>query len=508
MGNDGDIAYRLGHRMAFPSFGSAGGAMGLGDKEMAIRRTLRHFLFYQQPENGLARQSALQCSWPYNVLDPLKCGMSKIVKKEDPMIYEDPRFPNRKHKDLDQPALGGILEDANPQGANSEKTEAEELRLSGYKIISAAPELGEIPIAAEPQRPAPEATAAPFQAPAAEPVVPRLTFRQKTIERIRVLAQNPTKFYMYVGIGALVFFTVLFAAIFWLFGGTEGRYDLGTADSSAAGLTGHLYIEWEKDLDYRLTLSPSEAEQQAGFALAASSPPRPLSVEVHLQNSEGFVLCSKEILLRFDARKAAVLAAKLPGSLKRNADAAHPASDPSAPGIDFARLDAEEAARVSGKDVFQNQLGADGQIASINARGEIPCSKRAYEKTAAWSFTTNFPSIAEQNGLLDLQKEPQSSAAPPLSPPLPPHSPAARKKIVPVKLLPYTIEGDDAIVDFDFSQGVITTRGRKSFLIDKAAAADPAWQDYPVSIHYRCDQSSACILAHSGLGSLRVRMRR
>jgi hypothetical protein len=31
MGNDGDIAYRLGHRGAFPSFGSADEAMWLGD---------------------------------------------------------------------------------------------------------------------------------------------------------------------------------------------------------------------------------------------------------------------------------------------------------------------------------------------------------------------------------------------------------------------------------------------------------------------------------------------
>jgi hypothetical protein len=31
MGNDGDIAYRLGHRGVFPSFGSADEAMGLGD---------------------------------------------------------------------------------------------------------------------------------------------------------------------------------------------------------------------------------------------------------------------------------------------------------------------------------------------------------------------------------------------------------------------------------------------------------------------------------------------
>ena len=76
--------------------------------------------------------------------------------------------------------------------------------------------------------------------------------------------------------------------------------------------------------------------------------------------------------------------------------------------------------------------------------------------------------------------------------------------------LPFTIEGDDAIVEFDPSFGVIETRGRKLFLIDKAtaAAANTAWQDFPVSIHFHCDQMSNCVLMHSGLGALRVRMKR
>jgi hypothetical protein len=87
---------------------------------------------------------------------------------------------------------------------------------------------------------------------------------------------------------------------------------------------------------------------------------------------------------------------------------------------------------------------------------------------------------------------------------------AARKKKAAIQLLPFTVEGDDAIVDFDAAQGVIATRGRKTFFLDKAAgaAADSAWQDYPVNIHYRCDQSSNCTLTHSGLGGLRARMKR
>jgi hypothetical protein len=47
MGDDGDIAYRLGHReFSFYWFGRW--AMGLGDGNKAMCRTLRQLLFYQQ----------------------------------------------------------------------------------------------------------------------------------------------------------------------------------------------------------------------------------------------------------------------------------------------------------------------------------------------------------------------------------------------------------------------------------------------------------------------------
>lgn len=412
------------------------------------------------------------------------------------MGYEDPRFPNRKHKDWDQTALDGKLVDVTPPPADLEKSEAEPLPVSSYHVLESefqAPALEP----EEAEAPIPVAAAAvvpPPNAPAVAEAPSWPVLREAALERIRQLQKNPTKFYAYIGIGAGVLFAILLAVIVGIFGGSEGRFDLGTVASSATGLTGHLYIEWDRKLNYRLSLAPSDFDQLAGFALAVSSPPRPLSVDLHLQNSEGFVLCSQQILLRFDARKAAALAAALPGA------------DPSASAIDFARLDAEEAARLNGKDLFRNQSGADGQIASIEAQGVIPCSKGAYEKATAWSFVTNFPSIAEQNGLLNLQQKLQAPAPPP---PLA-KAPAARKKIAPAKPLPYTVEGDDTIIDFDPTQGWILTRGRKTFYLDKAAAAavNPAWQDFPVSIHYKCDQSSACTLTHAGLGGLRVRMRR
>jgi hypothetical protein len=76
--------------------------------------------------------------------------------------------------------------------------------------------------------------------------------------------------------------------------------------------------------------------------------------------------------------------------------------------------------------------------------------------------------------------------------------------------LPFSIEGDDAIVDWDASRGIIETREGKTFYFDKTSGeiVNPRWQDYPVGIHYRCDQTSTCILSNAGAGALRVRLGR
>jgi hypothetical protein len=79
-----------------------------------------------------------------------------------------------------------------------------------------------------------------------------------------------------------------------------------------------------------------------------------------------------------------------------------------------------------------------------------------------------------------------------------------------LKLLPFALEGDDAIVELDASRGFIETSGRKIFFFDKTGGqgADPKWQEYPVSIHYKCDRISNCTLTHAGLGALRAKLKK
>ena len=426
-------------------------------------------------------------------------------------MEENPRFPNRKRKNWDEPDLGNKLPDTELEEFNRESSELEPRPAIGYRIIGSDGEIvsdqsteAELPVrsggsaeAAEPGLIDLSAEAAE-QNPAAQPLISPPSDANKPSGPIQKLAKSPTRLYALAGVGLGVLLVAVFAVVDLLMAPPNGRYDLGTVTSSATGLEGHLFIQWDKKLGYRLNLKPSDPDQQAAFAMVATAPLRPLSIEIHLLNSEGFVLCSKEVLLKFDPRNAAALAGSAPDS---------PAGKVSPQGVDPAQLQAQETAREQGKDLFQNQIGPDGQIVAINSQGDLPCSAEFYEKTANWSFSPNFPSLAEQKDWLNRQEEMEANAGRPAGEKSGAHARRVSSK-APARILPFSMEGDDAIVEFNLSPGIIQTRGRKTFLMDKAtaAAADPAWQDYPVMIHYRCDQSASCLLMHSGGGTLRARL--
>ena len=410
------------------------------------------------------------------------------------MMDEDPRFPNRDDRTWDRPLPGDKLANDEPQDLQGAEKENKPLPVSSYKVVGPFPKgSGDQP--AEAVLPPPIAVSqtaeepslisvsasAEEQKPATEAPVSTAPAREARPERMRKFFSSPTRIYASIGVGLGILLMIIVAIIAWLTSPPEGRYDMDAVTSDAAGLKGHLYIQWNKKLEYRLTIEPSDASQQAGFALAVTRPQRPLSIDIHLQDVEGFVLCSKQIVLQYDPRNAT--------------------------GLDASALsaqDAQEAAREKGKDVFQNQLGANGQVASINAQGELPCSAKAYQKAANWSFSPDFPSLAEQKESLKRQPASEAGAGHSAS-----ETTSARRKAAPktaVKLLAFSVEGDDAIVDFDAAHGIVVTRGRKTFFVNKTAT-DSRWQDYPVSIHYRCDRSSSCILMSPGLGDLRGKMK-
>jgi hypothetical protein len=434
---------------------------------------------------------------------------------------EDARFPNRKRKNWEPSLLGDKIPEAELQEFISESTPAEPLPTSGYHVLGSAEEsAGDQPAAAEmyahlsataaaeEQNLIAVSAVAEEQIPSAQPPIPHPPARETRTGRMRKFAESPARVYAAAVVGLGILLGIVFAVTSHVMSNPNGRYDLGTVTSSAAGLEGHLFIQWDKNLKYRLAIKPSDPDQQEEFALAVAHPPRPLSVEIQLKDVEGFVLCSKIIVLKYDAGSAPAPAG--------NADAGKSSSGQLGQVAGPAQADAQEAAREHGKDVFQNQVDPDGKIVAINAQGDLSCSAEAYEKAENWSFLTGslsqaepaFPSLSEQEAWLKRQEEMAANAERPSPAEVATRRRAAAKAAA--RLLPFSIEGDDAIVDFDTSHGIIQTRGHKTFLVDKAVAtaADPGWQDYPVSIHYRCDQSASCTLMHSGAGVLRASLGR
>jgi hypothetical protein len=325
------------------------------------------------------------------------------------------------------------------------------------------------------------------------------------IPRIRKFLENPTNRYASIGVGLGIVVGVAVAAITWYVNNPSGRYDLGPVTSDAAGLRGRLFVKWEDQLHYRLELEPSYPERIPGFSLAAGNPPRPLSVAIQLRDAQGSELCSKEILLRYDAKRAEALA-PVPHGAETEAQRASDHS--AAEGDNTAQADGAEAAREKDKDLFELQAGKDGQIASIDAQGDLPCSRSAYENATAWSFVPDFPSVAEQKDLLERLKERQEyaenlgrRAASPVN--------KKAKKPAPNTVV-FFIEGDDSIVEFDAASGIIETRGRKTFAIDRSGAEAAVLRggDLPMRIHYRCDQTGNCALTSQGAGVLHTRLRK
>src|ERR1035438_9906012 len=146
------------------------------------------------------------------------------------------------------------MRDANiedPEGKNID--EATQLHLNTYKIIEQSPESLDDKLTAAGLFIYPDVNAeAKAEQPASKPPTPQPPSHESLTERMQRFADNPTRFYAMIGAGLGVLLVVIFAAVNLLPGSPEGRYDLGPVTSSATGLKGHLYINWEKTLHYQI----------------------------------------------------------------------------------------------------------------------------------------------------------------------------------------------------------------------------------------------------------------
>ena len=283
--------------------------------------------------------------------------------------------------------------------------------------------------------------------------------------------------------------------------------DLGPGVVAQAGLRGHLVTQWDGNskagkLQYQLRLEPIGPVQAPGFAKVNANPPGPYSINMRILDQSGFALCGKEVIFHFDPQNGPlnIPVDTHPGKKGEAARAAAKAARQA----ELEKLQAAEAERERGKDIFQNQAGEDGVVTAVNAQGALPCSPDQYKRAYYWDFTTNFPTVDEQEAML---KPPTKAVARPTREQLAQRRADSFRDIGPSgksaskrALSAYYLQGDDRVSYFDPAHGVLEGTAGKSFTIankpDRTIAAN--WAHNYALIHYKCDQHATCALSSAG----------
>jgi hypothetical protein len=262
-------------------------------------------------------------------------------------------------------------------------------------------------------------------------------------------------------------------------------HDLGTADFSAIGLKGHLVTKWSEKAEYRVRFAPIKQEQLASFALLVNSPPRPLSISIHLSDSAGFVLCIKDIVLKFDF-------------LQRQGPASDSLRDREEYVMAVGNATEHQTEWERDRDIFHKDLASDGGVEAISSQGDLPCSKDAYRQATHWNFSSNFPTTAEQDALLKSHVESSKDKENLPPKPMASHRNSERK----ANALSGLTEGDDVISGYSVASDCIETSGGLTFFIYKEGEQGNAimWDAESSRIHYRCDENSMCTLTRAGTG--------
>jgi hypothetical protein len=261
--------------------------------------------------------------------------------------------------------------------------------------------------------------------------------------------------------------------------------DLGAGISNASGLRGHLVTRWQGKAQYMLKIEPLDPRDSTGFAAVAANPAGPISINVRLLDASGFALCGKEIVMPYN-----------PVRVNRPS----PPAQKSGTEADLDRATALEKARENGKDLFQNILGSDGAVEALWAQGVLPCSPDQYKRVDYWDLSTNFPTRAEQDQLLNRHRaaEAESDKSERDA------NDALKRKAQPKLQSAFYMEGDDRATAFEPGRNLLTIGPGKTFTVERAAdiATAAAWADDSSLIHYSCDQHATCALKRAGATSV------
>jgi len=388
-----------------------------------------------------------------------------------------------------------------------------------YQIVPSEREEAESNFVPHPSIPAntgapSQAQSATAAAPAPNPVpVP------SPIKHLQKLTTNKTRVYAVIAVGfGLV--VGLIVAVFHIHpGGPSATNEMDPVTVGTQGLKGHLTLKWGDRLAYNLTVEPSDQSLRSAFSSAVINSHRPLSLNLQLKDPFGTVLCGNTILVKFDPRNADLGVADEPTPRNPKEAEALAVRNQISESLNLARLENQELNREHGRDVFQNNLGTDGTIATISSQGTLPCSKQQYDRTASWGFTSDFPTVIPPGTMLpsssDANSDANSSAdQSPFSSKTPDVSKSSSDRKTRKDALQFApriyIEGDDAIVWYNATVGIVETSAGKALLVDRADTLASALRgrEFPIDIHYRCDQSGSCTFAGNGLGIQHARLRR
>lgn len=273
-------------------------------------------------------------------------------------------------------------------------------------------------------------------------------------EEIMPPSAPPMLLFIILGVAAMIGLGV-FVGVRAKSSASPGAFqDLGAGVSTATGLQGNLKARWQdKGAQYELKIEPIDPLQSDGFSYVVGNPPAPLSIHVKLLDATGFAVCGKDVLFPFDG----------PG----------------------------EQDRERGQDVLQSSVGADGKVMAVTAQGTLPCTAAQYKQIVYWDLSTNFPTLAEQDELMNQTSQLKARQDS--------HKRAARLRQKAQRSAFYT-EGDDRVTGYDAPRKILETGLGRDFLVSGSAGQSTAsaWAANSVLFHYRCDQRSRCVLTHAG----------
>jgi len=316
--------------------------------------------------------------------------------------------------------------------------------------------------------------------------------------QIELRPKKKPNFLLIGGFAALVIFGIFVVLTARPKSDTPPPGDLGPGIVAVAGLRGHLNTRWDGDaktgrLSYQLRIEPMEDRWGPGFSRAIAASPTPMSVNIRLLDASGFALCGKEVDFRFNPQTASVPVAvsAVGANGKKLSLAERSAALQAARQNQIGQMQAAEAAREQGKDIFQSQATDDGAVTAANAQGSLPCSPDQYKRANYWDFNTNFPTLTEQAALVDPKAAQRAKEF---------DAPGHPEKRTLTKWGDgFVIQGDDRVTGYDSVHGVLWAED-KTFSIDKrfGHTTATAWANEYTLIHYKCDQHASCALTAAG----------